>query len=147
MVVKKYTIEQEKQLVEDFTNVCKKLATTKRTTERTDLNKLGKKIPYPKKMKEAEIQAILYSKIIDEGYNARLEVRGDNCSFDIVVFNINNLAKCIIEVKNYSESYNLAKFSDTKQYKKYTSYDIPLCLCSGIEQIDSTVSWVKKVMK
>jgi hypothetical protein len=99
------------------------------------------KIKYPKKVSEFEIQAELYSLLKDEeGYDVRGEVRVDDrkqpkgyrqCRFDLVVYE-DKVAKFIIEVKDRKpKNFN----KNTRQFKKYSSFGIPLFYCFGLDEI------------
>ena len=62
---------------------------------------MSEKIPYPTgRVAEFEIQAELYNKLKNEGYDVRGEVKAKKSRLDLVVFE-NKKAKCIIEVKSW----------------------------------------------
>lgn len=88
------------------------------------------KIDYPKKYSEFEVQANLYAVL---KFSYKLDVRGEvaigqgsgKSRFDLVVFK-DKKAVCIIEVKNQKrEGLN----TNTKQYKKYSSFGLRLFYC------------------
>jgi len=109
---------------------------------------------YPKELSEAEIQAILYNKLKESGFNVRLEISCINNKkksiFDVVVYT-NLLDKptgvLIIEVKKASSVLRKqAHKSLKKQARKYAEYDADLIYCVGESDIISTVDKVKRFM-
>ena len=95
-------------------------------------------IEYPNKSNEFEIQAELYSLLKSYSINVRGEVVDKNIRnalgnkvgfkksrFDLVVFDKNNIAKIIIEVKPCITR----KKEGTKQFNKYSIYNLHLLYC------------------
>ena len=107
-------------------------------------------IDYPDKVSEREVQAELFVKLKCLGYNARCDVRGENSGrktkFDIVIFDINNNAKFIIEIKsnNYDKSYVINKFNTSKRKQKYDRFNIPTLCCANKKSISSLIWRLKK---
>ena len=98
-------------------------------------------IDYPKKFSEFEIQAQLYSKLLQSGYDVRGEVKAHRCRFDLVIFDENKNAQAIIEVKNYR---NLTSPNTlTKQYQKYKKFNKMLLYCCNKLQIESTLKQIQ----
>lgn len=96
-------------------------------------------IQYPVNNSEFEIQSELYYKLRESGYNVRGEVKHAKCRFDIVVYDSNNNAICIIECKRYVSRYKKPK-QNTKQIAKYSQYNIPVLVCVRIPDIPSVIS-------
>lgn len=84
---------------------------------------------------EANIQAEFYMLCRRHGIQALLEVKYENCRFDVLVFN-NDRPFAIVEVKNYSNRTSIRGLKKNgRQYKKYTSYNIPLIEVLNSKQI------------
>ena len=98
-------------------------------------------IPYPEKRTEFEVQSDMYQNLKSLGLNVRGEITESKnisklsnnkkgfkkCRFDIVVFNSENVAVLIIEVKRGVESNS--NFTESRQYRKYKMYNLPLLYC------------------
>ncbi len=110
------------------------------------------KIPYPAKMSEADIQAILWQSLIKEGMDARLEITnkvGRKYRLDIVVFK-NREAICIIECKNWSVRYirtrKYQEAKNTKQIKKYKElFGLPVLICGCMAAINPVTKIAKSL--
>ena len=111
------------------------------------------KIEYPIFISEFDTQAELCSRLKGLGYDVRGEVRLTDISqqkgyrefrFDLVVFKEKE-AKIIIEVKRNSkkEGFNY----NTRQFKKYSLFNIPLIYCFGIEDIEDTIKKIASLNK
>lgn len=106
-------------------------------------------ISYPKKETEFEVQAKLYCKLKKQGFNVRGNVKiYGKCHLDLVVFDNDNTAKCIIEVKNWKLNSNiekkLMKPSRKAQKEKYLKYNLPLIYCTHSAYIDKKIDEIKK---
>jgi len=113
-------------------------------------------IPYPNHPSEREVQAELWEELKYWDIDARLEVihmipslrkkskqrsKYSKNQFDVVVYK-EKKAVCLIEVKR--EGKKITK--DTRQHRKYSSYDIPLLYCIGSSQIEETVDSVRRLL-
>lgn len=102
-------------------------------------------IKYPYKESEFEIQAAIFNRLKELGYDVRGEVtdiqpereKGFRQSrFDLVVFE-NKKAKFIIEVKNYKKTN-----FNTRQDLKYLQYEAELIYCSSINGIEDLIKYI-----
>ncbi len=108
-------------------------------------------INYPEGLSSREIQAGLWSKLVQSGLDARLEVtphikgkRG--VRLDVVVFK-NRKAVCIVECKSWSKSYarnyKYRKAHNTRQVNRYKAYfGLPVFVCgfkSAIEPLSKII--------
>lgn len=100
-------------------------------------------IAYPSKSSEFELHSYTYENLKAIGLNVRGEVvdytgnrniGGWKCCFDLVVFDEDYKAIKIIEIKN---SPNHSK--NTRQYKRYSEYGIPLVYLCSYDQIDDWI--------
>lgn len=100
-------------------------------------------IKYPTRQAEFEIQALLYISLKREGLNARGEVKAYKSRLDLVIFNDDNTAKCIIEVKANQRPKQ-------RKYKRVTKYEdlfkLPVLVCMHKSQINDTISQVKRII-
>ena len=101
------------------------------------------KIEYPKRCNSTEVQAEIYRKLKDLGFNVRLEVKAIKCRFDIVIFDKYNNARCIIEAKSRNKNYDNERYYRSVQYKKYCKYGIPVILCCRLEEIDDIITKIE----
>lgn len=102
------------------------------------------KIPYPGEPSEFEIQSYLYTKLRAQGVDVRGEVGGtEGDRFDLVLFNGDNVAVRIIEVKkrHVKASKKLSAMQEhekngviraRRQVKKYKRYDVPVDMVAGM---------------
>src|SRR5205823_4788539 len=70
-------------------------------------------IEYPHKTPEVEIQARIYGLLTEKGYDVHLEVREEECKFDVVVFRKDKKAALIIETKRHDD------LVDKEQLQRY----------------------------
>ena len=114
-------------------------------------------IEYPKRNSEAEIQAVLWSKLRNNNIDARLQVTSFNpktnkksWKLDLVVF-VNQMAVCIVECKAWSKSYSkttIYRHDNTGQLQKYRRvYGIPVLVCGTKEHINSILSQIENIVK
>lgn len=100
-------------------------------------------ITYPTRQAEFEIQALLYLALKRQGLNVRGEVKAYKSRLDLVIFNDDNQAKCIIEVKANQRPKQ-------RKYKRVTKYEelfkLPVIVCMHKTQINDTISQVKGIM-
>ena len=101
-------------------------------------------IPFPKKVSEFEVQAQLYQELIIRGFCVRGEVKHEKSRFDLVIYNKDEEAICIIEVKNYKR--NKKPNVKTKQIRKYLQYDLPVLVCVHSEQVKMTIAMIKRLI-
>lgn len=104
-------------------------------------------IYYPEnRISEFEIQAELYNELKQQGLNVRGEVKAKQSRLDIVVFNEQNKAVCIIEVK--SQKKERATQRKYKRVQKYEDlFKLPVLTCLNRKQINETVNKVKEIIK
>lgn len=105
-------------------------------------------IEYPKRTKEAEIQAKLWFQLLGAGLDARLQVKADHSQLDIVVFK-NKQAKAIIECKSWSQSYlrnrKYQAYKNSKQLTKYQKlFNIPIFVCGCQPSIEPAIRFAIK---
>lgn len=105
----------------------------------------ARNIEYPRNFNEWEIQAALYVKLREIGIDARAEVTAHRARFDIVVFDQNQKASIIIEVKDNNRISYKQKDID-RQREKYLSFGIPVLLCSCIDDINQIITSVTGIL-
>lgn len=93
---------------------------------------------FPKRLPEANIQAEIYRRCKELDIECYLEYKHEHCRFDIVIVR-DELIIGIIEVKN---SVRTKINKRTRQYKKYSSYGVPLHYCLGQNYVDSTINQI-----
>ena len=108
-------------------------------------------IAYPEKINEAEIQARLWLDLLENGIDARLQVKTDHSRPDIVIFK-DRIARGIIECKSWSKSYlrnqRYQKCRNTKQLKKYQdTFQIPVFVCGCQASIKPALHFAKACIK
>ena len=100
-------------------------------------------IKYPTRQAEFEIQALLYIALKREGLNVRGEVKAYKSRLDLVIFNDDNKAICIIEVKSNQRPKQ-------RKYKRVTKYEelfhLPVLICMHKSQINDTISQIKGII-
>lgn len=100
-------------------------------------------ITYPSAYSEFEIQASIYCALIAVGLDVRGEVKCKPCRFDLVVYK-NKEAVCIIEVKKWRKKTEPTK---TKQFIKYSSYNLPLFYCGYMADVTKVCSDVLSIVR
>ncbi len=112
-----------------------------------------KNIPYPSRKSEAEIQSLSWMLLRSYGIDARMEVpteRGIRARLDIVLFDTDKQAVCIIECKSWSRNYTVTvpyRGNNTKQIKKYRdTYELPVLICARMNVITSTIKEIEKIL-
>lgn len=101
---------------------------------------------YPVRDSEAEIQFELMYRLKRRGLDVRCQVPSDNCLLDLVVFDKDKIAVCIIECKAVESKIlkrkpkiQHRKFQRCAQIKKYRKiFPIPVLVCAGWEGIGRT---------
>jgi hypothetical protein len=104
----------------------------------------------PERETEFEVQAELYCKLKENGFNVRGHVYCDNNRLDLVVFDKKNIAKCIIEVKNWKPEEIKRKSNNLKtkpQCQKYKKFFLPLLYCVHSNCIDATINRVTEILQ
>lgn len=98
-------------------------------------------IPYPTgRISEFEIQAMLYGRLKQEGFNVKGEVKAKKSRLDLVVYDVRNKPVCIIETKSWKWK---TKSTETKQLTKYRElFDVPVLVCGRTFQVEKTVDKV-----
>jgi len=91
-------------------------------------------IPFkPKRtIPSVNIQAEFYRQCISNGISVYLEYKHDNCRFDAVVYEHDEI-KFIVEFKSYAKK--MKPKLNTRQIKKYESYGIPVILVTRMEDV------------
>jgi hypothetical protein len=116
------------------------------------------KLEYPDKYSEFEVQAELYNRLKQEGLTVRGEVRGScndgnktvGCRFDLVIFNSLKRPVLIIECKNNRSHDGRKTIFDrvkTRQYRKYSKFELPTFQCLSMNHIDAVVFDVMAALK
>lgn len=97
------------------------------------------KFQLPSRLSEANIQAEFYRQCKDAGINIYLEYKYQNCIFDAVIYN-NDEIEHIIEFKSYKTTKKPK--INTKQLKKYSSFGIHIILITRMESISFVVDFL-----
>jgi hypothetical protein len=102
------------------------------------------KVFYPQRLSEFEVQSDIYQGLKKKGFNVRGEVKAKKSRLDIVVFDDNNTARCIIEVKSRKRERKL-----TRKYKRVIKYEelfnLPVIVCTNSSQIEQTLKRVEDI--
>jgi len=107
-------------------------------------------INYPTKVREAEIQAMLWKRLREANFDTRLNLRTDNGLIpDVVVFK-HKKPICIIECKSWSLGYmrkmKWQQGKNSKQINRYkTSFGLPVLLCGCVQAIEPLVKIVASI--
>jgi hypothetical protein len=98
-----------------------------------------------KKINSAIIQSEFYFRCKQENIVCYLEFKDNNSRFDALIFD-NNLNKiAIVEFKSY-KSKDKKAITNTKQIKKYLSFNLPIFLVVRFEEIEKTIENIKKIL-
>lgn len=111
-------------------------------------------IQFPEMESEFEVQAFLYSKLIDLGYAVRGEVQvlGNfglrktkaSCRFDLIVFE-KQQPILILEIKARKVKHKTC-VEDTRQSQKYRTFGIPVWFVYGMEGAKQVLIDIKAVV-
>jgi hypothetical protein len=102
-------------------------------------------IYYPNRLSEFEIQSDIYQRIKQSGLEVKGEVKAKNSRLDLVVYDANNNAICIIEVKSRARARTTEK--KYKRVQKYEQlFNLPVIVCTHPSQIEQTVNKVKELL-
>lgn len=93
---------------------------------------------------EANIQAEFYYSCRMNGINCYLEYKINGCRFDAVIYNNEKEILAIVEIKSYITDREPKR--NTKQIEKYSLHAIPIFMISRLNQIESVISEIKKVI-
>lgn len=98
------------------------------------------------KVSSAVIQAEFYSRCKEENIICYLEYKEKNSRFDALIFDkdLNKIA--IVEFKSYSNREKKG-IKNTKQIKKYLSYNLPVLLVVRYEEIELNITKLKLFLK
>lgn len=94
----------------------------------------------PRRLPEVNIQAELYHQCKLRGITCFLGYRvkrpGEHtCYFDAVILKDNRIA-CIVEVKSHLERYTVPRSRKTKQFRRYSSFGIPVLYLTRMDYMD-----------
>ncbi|MCK5611747.1 type I restriction enzyme HsdR N-terminal domain-containing protein [Candidatus Pacearchaeota archaeon] len=102
-------------------------------------------ILYPARQSEFEVQSLIFTILKSEKYNVRGEVKALRSRLDIVVYNDNNKAVCIIEVK--ARARVRKKPRQYKQVMKYEElFGLPVIICLNRSQVRDTINQVRRII-
>ena len=102
-------------------------------------------IPFPERQSEFELQSLVYGILKKEDINVRGEVKAYRSRLDIVVYNKQNKAKCIVEVKSRKKVRE--RITKYKQVQKYEGlFKLPVIVCVHPSQIQDTINQVKRII-
>jgi type I site-specific restriction endonuclease len=93
---------------------------------------------------ESNIQAEFYFSCKMNNINCYLEYKINQCRFDAVIYNNEKEILAIIEVKSYTT--NKEPKRNTKQIKKYSEFALPIFMISRLDQIESIINEIKKLL-
>jgi hypothetical protein len=98
------------------------------------------------KVNSAVIQAEFYARCKEENIICYLEYKERNSRFDALIFDrdLNKIA--IVEFKSYA-SKEKKGIKNTKQIKKYLSYNLPVLLIVRHEEIEINITKLKLFLK
>lgn len=98
------------------------------------------------KVNSAVIQAEFYARCKEENIICYLEYKERNSRFDALIFDrdLNKIA--IVEFKSYTSKEKKA-VKNTKQIKKYLSYNLPVLLVVRHEEIEINITKLKLFLK
>jgi hypothetical protein len=108
------------------------------------MNNTFHKVVYPQRLSEFEVQSDIYQELKKKGFNVKGEVKAKNSRLDIVVFDDNNTAKCIIEVKSRERVRKTPrKYRRVEKYEEL--FNLPVIVCMNASQVESTVKQVEDI--
>lgn len=93
--------------------------------------------PYPRQTTEFEIQAWLFMKLLDVGFDVRGETAvrlpsGKRCYFDLLVFDEDKRLKYIIEIKTF-RAMGKRGTHEQNQSDNYCRFGVPVLYVYGME--------------
>ena len=97
----------------------------------------------PHRISHTQLQAEFYRQCYNKGINIFCEYYYDDCRFDAVVYHKNQVL-ILIEIKNYKKKR--APNLTTKQYAKYSRYNLPLYYIVNIDDIEPIVEKIKQYL-
>lgn len=102
------------------------------------------KVFFPDRLSEFEIQSDVYQALKKKGFNVRGEVKAKSSRLDLVVFDKNDGARCIIEVKSRERVRKKPrKYRRVQKYEEL--FNLPVIVCMNGSQIEQTVKEVEKI--
>lgn len=115
------------------------------------------KVCYPGRISEAEVQATLWQSLKEAGILSRLQVTAYNpktckrsCTLDVVVYNSQHEAVCIVECKTWRDQYAAVRkyrSNNTKQVTKYRDYyGLPVLIFGQMGKVNETVKEIKEIL-
>lgn len=87
----------------------------------------------------SQIQCELFRILKNDGYDCHVELRYDNCRFDLVVA-YNDVIFVIVECKDTKRTCINKK---TRQYIRYSNFNAKLIYCLNEEKISSVIKLIK----
>ena len=103
-----------------------------------DADRSTSNIKYPNKTPEVEIQARIFGLLTEKGYDVHLEVRENECKFDVVVFRKDKKAALIIETKRHDD------LEDKEQLQRYRRTGIPVVSISSMVEAVYFCEWFSR---
>lgn len=97
-------------------------------------------IQYPQRQAEFEVQAMLFAQLRQCGFDVRGEVFAYQSRFDLVVFDVYQCARVLIEVKPCHGPLS------PRQRQAYERYGLPFLCCYGVADIATTLERVSTIM-
>ena len=100
------------------------------------------------RISEANIQAEIYHRLKVCGIPCYLEYKVDKCRFDIVILKEHEEVTeiiAIVEVKSkLGDNINKINYNG-RQFKKYSSYGLPLLYCTNMSCVYKTVGKILRI--
>ena len=93
------------------------------------------------RISEANIQAELYNRLRLLGIKCYLEYAHENFRFDMVILNKDDIIG-IVEIKSRTRNIGIVN-KNTRQYRKYHSYGLPVIYCTNMSEINKSIERIK----
>ena len=101
-------------------------------------------IYYPARPSHFEVQTMIFSILKEKNYDVKGEVKAIKSRLDLVIFNDDRKAICIIEIKALKKiRLNRRKYKQTTKYENL--FNLPVVICLNMSQVNQTIERVDEI--